>query len=302
MSTTAVETVPQNNARENVSPLCRLAANIGADPDGLRRAIVKMVFGGVEPSKEEFLVILMVAEQLGLNPLMGEMWGFKAKNGVVQPIVSVDGWKNIMLRQPNFDGYEIVYSDNLIRINQTDLPEWAECTIYLKNRSHPVKERVYASEKFVMSSPVWKSSPRLMLRHRAMIQAIRFAFPTTGGIHDENDVPLIEQQERDGVLNMAQGATAPVNAQNAAAQRPPVLQAPKPSMDMDKFNAYMGCIITRAQAASNKEPNVWEKAREVIRKKGFDPMLENLALTRIAEAESEAQTEAAQTADDKAIA
>lgn len=288
MSTTAVETVPQNNARDNVSPLCRLAANIGADAEGLRKTIVKMVFGGVEPSKEEFLAILMVAEQLGLNPLMGEMWGFKARNGVVQPIVSVDGWKNIMLRQPNFDGYEIVYSDNLIRINQTELPEWAECTIYLKNRSHPVKERVYASEKFVMSSPVWKSSPRLMLRHRAMIQAIRFAFPTTGGIHDENDEQLIEQQEREGVLNMAHGAVRPVNTQNEVTERPPVLQAPKPAMDMDKFNTFVGSIISRAQAARSDKPDVWEEARAFVRKKGFDPMLENLALTRIAEAESEA--------------
>ena len=165
-----------------------------------------------------------------------------------------------------------------------------------------VTERVDASEKFVMSSPVWKSSPRLMLRHRAMIQAIRFAFPTTGGIHDENDEQLIEQQEREGVLNMAHGVVRPVNTQNAVTERPPVLQAPKPSLDMDKFNAYMGCIITRAQAARNKEPNVWEKAREVSRKKGFDPMLENLALIRIAEAESEPQSAAAQTTDDKASA
>lgn len=101
------------------------------------------------------MYVLMVAEQLDINPLRRELWAFRGKNGVVQPLVSVDGWKAIMLRQPNFDGYAVTYADSNITIEGVGtVPEWAECTIWLKNLSHPSTERVYTQEVLEARSPV----------------------------------------------------------------------------------------------------------------------------------------------------
>ena len=270
------------------SPLARLAQALNVDQEGLRKTIVKMVFGGQEPSNEEFLVILMVAEKLSINPLLGELWGFKGKNGVIQPIVSIDGWKNIMLRQPNFDGYEINFSDTLVKLpNQAEVPEWAECTIYLKDKSHPVRERVYTLEKYVGTSPVWKSAPRLMLHHRAMIQAIRFAFDNTSGIKDENDVLLMQEQEQHNAASVAAAAATPAVGH---AQTPP-LPSPKPVLEQERFDRLIETLIQRSIAAGGK----WEQAREYVQQR-MEPMQANLALTRIAAAEADYLAQTGQAA------
>lgn len=179
-------------ASNNTSLMIRLAESLQVDPQQLQKTIQKICFGGQNASPEEFMTLLMTAERLRLNPLLGQIWAFKDRSGLVKPLVSVDGWTQIMNRQETFDGYEIRYSDNLVDVEIfKNVPEWCECTIWLKGRSRPITERVYFSEKAVATSPVWRKSPRLMLHHRALIQAIRFAF-AVAGIGDENDGLLIE--------------------------------------------------------------------------------------------------------------
>lgn len=265
---------------DNFSPLSRLAKALNVDPDSLKKTIVKMVFGGTLPSNEEFLTILMIAEKLDLNPLAGELWAFKSKNGTVQPIVSVDGWSRIMNRQPSFDGYEIRFSDKTVRINDQDMPEWAECTIFRKDRSHPTTERIWAAEKYVASSPVWKHSPRLMLRHRAMIQCIRFAFGVSG-IGDENDMGLIESQVVEPPVKTSRRiAASELNA--PAANADGNAETVHKSLPGPDFTRIVGTIIDRA-----REKGCWEEACEYVRTR-MSPTQANLALARIAQARSEA--------------
>ncbi len=167
------------------SLIVRMAQKLSVEPDKLWATLCQTCFkpepNGRPFSNEEVMYVLMVAEQLDINPLRRELWAFRGKNGVVQPLVSVDGWKAIMLRQPNFDGYAVTYADSNITIEGVGtVPEWAECTIWLKNLSHPSTERVYTQEVLEARSPVWRNRPRQMLHHRALIQAIRFSFPVTG--------------------------------------------------------------------------------------------------------------------------
>lgn len=188
-------TAPSNGAATSI--VARMAEKLQVDPAKLWATMSKTCFkpdrDGMAFTSEEVMYVLMVAEQLDINPLRREIWAFRGKGGVIQPIVSIDGWKAIMLRQPNFDGYQVTYSESTVEISGIGkVPEWAECTIWLKGVSHPTTERVFMSEVFVPSSPVWNKSPRLMLHHRALIQAIRFSFPVTGisdvGVTEEGDV------------------------------------------------------------------------------------------------------------------
>lgn len=231
----------------NRSIIVRMADQLKVDPDKLWTTMSKTCFkpepNGRTFAPEEVMYVLMVAEQLGINPLRREIWAFRGKNGVVQPLVSVDGWKAIMLRQPNFDGYEIRYADTTVEIaNVGALPEWCECTIWLKGVSHPTTERVYMAEAFVSTSPVWRTRPRHMLHHRALIQAIRFSFPVTG-ISDAGVTESGEIIDLEDITAPSTGSGASFANTGAVSRRP----AAKPvSFDKDKLEEIAGKAIALA--------------------------------------------------------
>lgn len=237
------------------SLIARMAERLQVDPTKLWNTMAKTCFkpekGGLPFSSEEIMYVLMIAEQLEINPLRRELWAFRGKNGSVQPIVSIDGWKAIMLRQPNFDGYQVVFSDTFVDIPEYGkLPEWAECTIWLKNISHPTVERVFTEEVFMSSSLVWKKSPRLMLHHRALIQAIRFSFPVTGisdvGVTDDGEVI-----QGDDLVNERMASDGQLSNGQARPAKPPVKAI---SFDNDKLNEIGMKAVNMARKSNNYAP------------------------------------------------
>jgi hypothetical protein len=62
---------------------------------------------------------------------------------------------------------------------------WIECTIWRKDRGKPVTIREYLDECLRDTGP-WKSHPRRMLRHKAIIQCARVAFGF-GGAYDPDE-------------------------------------------------------------------------------------------------------------------
>jgi hypothetical protein len=63
------------------------------------------------------------------------------------------------------------------------------CTLYIKGRSHPVRVTEYKDECFRATDP-WKTMPKRMLRHKALIQSARVAFGFSG-IYDEDEAERI---------------------------------------------------------------------------------------------------------------
>jgi hypothetical protein len=63
--------------------------------------------------------------------------------------------------------------------------ESCTCTIYRKDRAHPVTVTEYMTECYRPTAP-WKSHPLRMLRHKAMIQCARLAF-SFAGIYDPDE-------------------------------------------------------------------------------------------------------------------
>jgi phage recombination protein Bet len=122
----------------------------------------------------QMTMLLVVAQQYGLNPFTRELFAFPDKGGIV-PVVGVDGWARIINSHAQFDGMDFEQDD-----------EKCTCIIYRKDRSHPVKISEYMSECRRPNAQPWQSHPRRMLRHKAMIQCARMAFGFAG-IYDQDE-------------------------------------------------------------------------------------------------------------------
>jgi len=129
-------------------------------------------------SDAQMTALMVVANQYGLNPWTKEIYAFPDKNNGIVPVVGVDGWARIINTHQQFDGMDFETTD-----------EGCTCTIYRKDRSHPIKITEYMSECKRDVGP-WKSHPRRMLRHKAMIQCARLAFGYVG-IYDADEAERI---------------------------------------------------------------------------------------------------------------
>lgn len=150
----------------------------------LRATCIKPTRDGKHATREEFAAFLLVARDYDLNPLTKEIHAFVAKGGGIVPVVGVDGWSNLINRHPQFDGMEFAdaLGDKGALVSVT-------CRMFRKDRSHPIETTEYMAE-CRRDTDVWKTWPRRMLRHKAMIQAARYAFGFAG-IHDPDEAERI---------------------------------------------------------------------------------------------------------------
>jgi phage recombination protein Bet len=140
---------------------------------------VRATCGLSTATPEQFAAFLLVAHTYNLNPITKEIYAFPGRGGGVVPIVSIDGWINLVNSNPNCDGFEF-------EMEHDDEGKLVACTckMYRKDRKVPVTVTEYLSE-CVRSTDPWKMQHR-MLRHKALIQAARYAFGYAG-IYDEDE-------------------------------------------------------------------------------------------------------------------
>jgi phage recombination protein Bet len=151
-----------------------LAERFNVDAKQFINTVKATCFNNQQVSDEQFLQFLMVTKEYNLNPFTKEIYAFPGKGGGIQPIVSIDGWLNIINSHPQFDGME--FEDKL---NPEGKLLAVTCKMYRKDRNHPVEVTEYMSECVKNSEP-WKQWPARMLRHKATIQAARYAFGFSG--------------------------------------------------------------------------------------------------------------------------
>jgi hypothetical protein len=81
-----------------------MAAEVNLDREVYVKTIKKTVMpNGV--TDEDIAAFLVMARDLGLNPLSDETHAFPSKGGV-KLMVGVDGWVSLAQRNKNFDGWE----------------------------------------------------------------------------------------------------------------------------------------------------------------------------------------------------
>jgi phage recombination protein Bet len=160
------------------SLIATMAAKFNMDPKAFEQTVRATVMPS-QHTNEQFAALMMVAKEYDLNPLTKEIYAFPAKGGGIVPVVSIDGWLNLVNSHPACDGFDIEFHDD-----DKGQPISCTCRMYRKDRSRPVTVTEYLSECIRNTDP-WKMKHR-MLRHKAVIQAARYAFGFSG-IYDEDE-------------------------------------------------------------------------------------------------------------------
>lgn len=168
------------------SSLAKALSIESTQPGELASVLKSTAFKG-NVSDAQMIALLVVANQYKLNPWTKEIYAFPDRQNGIVPVVGVDGWSRIINSHDKFDGMDFEQND-----------ESCTCIIYRKDRSHPVRVTEYMAECRREVGP-WKSHPRRMLRHKAMIQCARLAFGFVG---------IYEQDEADRIID-AQAVEVP---------------------------------------------------------------------------------------------
>jgi phage recombination protein Bet len=144
-----------------------------------------------EGTQAQFFAFLMTAKQYGLNPITREIHAMIDKRNRLVAIVGIDGWIKLMNQHPMMDGMEVAETDKDGRVYQ------ATCRVYRKDRQHATEVTERYAECRRDTEP-WKQYPARMLRHKAVMQAARYAFGFAGIVDpDEADDILRAPPEKD---------------------------------------------------------------------------------------------------------
>jgi phage recombination protein Bet len=169
-------------------------------------------------SNEIMVSFLQVCNTYKLNPFVKEIYAFPGKGGGFVPMVPIDGWANIINRNPHFDGLEFI--DEWVPGVDDTKPKSlfsTTCIIYRKDRTHPIRVTEYMQECWDGSKESWKRWPARMLRHKALIQCARIAFALAGIFDPDEAERIAESGEPDKpVITRPTRASATIDAQPVA--------------------------------------------------------------------------------------
>lgn len=165
-----------------------MAAKHNMDPEQFAKTVRATVMPA-NHTNEQFAALMLVAQEYDLNPIVKEIYAFPAKGGGIVPIVSIDGWINLVNSHPQSDGFEFEFEHN----PSSGALVSCTCRMYRKDRSRPVAVTEYLAECKRATDP-WKMEHR-MLRHKAMIQAARLAFGFSGVYDDDEGQKIAEMRD-----------------------------------------------------------------------------------------------------------
>jgi len=163
----------------------------------------------------EFAMFSEVCKASGLNPFLKQIWCIvtgKDSYRKVQIMTGIDGFYEIANRHPQYDGSEIILSEEIIEIpikitkwengsstyvdHIVEAPVSATCKVYRKDRKMPTSITVYWKEyaQDLVSSKgklmIWGRMPRVLLSKCAESTALRKAFPQQmSGIYTQEEMP-----------------------------------------------------------------------------------------------------------------
>jgi len=189
------------------SVMIRMAERFGMDRVAFERTLMATVVPGGKATPEQVAAVLLVADQYHLNPLTKEIYAFPNRGGGIVPVVGVDGWIKLMNEHPAADGVELVENNDekgaLISVT---------ATVHRKDRAHPIKVTEYFVECARGTDP-WRTSPRRMLRHKALIQGLRVAFGFSGIYEPDEAERIVEAQSQARVVEASASSLSDLTAQ-----------------------------------------------------------------------------------------
>lgn len=190
-----VALVQQPTKPAKASLIETMAAQYSMEPAAFAAAVKKTAMPA-NATNEEFAAYMMIAHEYGLNPFLRELFAFPKKGGGIVLMVSIDGWVNLVNKQPNLAGFEFEHHFD----DQKKLAA-VTCRMYRKDRTMPVVVTEYMSECFRRTEP-WINMPSRMLRHKALIQTARYCFGLSGIVDEDEANDISGRNDVSGVKDI----------------------------------------------------------------------------------------------------
>ncbi len=151
------------------------------DDPKLLETIKETVCKGATPA--QFRMFLEVCRGTGLNPFLKEIY-FVPSVGVM---AARDGYLRVANQHPQFDGME-----TRVERDEKNIPIKAVCTVWRKDRGHPVIAEAYYNE-YCKPGNVWATYPSAMIAKVAEVLALKRSFAINGVVTEEE---IGEQEPR----------------------------------------------------------------------------------------------------------
>ena len=195
MSTTQLTS--ENGQTQSLNVIAQMAQRFNMNPKAFEATMRATVFPA-EASNEQFTAFLLVAKAYDLNPLLKQIYAYpdKRRGGVV-PIVPIDGWLRIINTHPSFGG--MAFKDHF---DESGKITSITCVIYRNDRNHPIEVTEYIAECRMNTEP-WQKWPVRMLRHKATIQAARYAFGFSGIYDDDEGIRIINGGAAENIIDQS---------------------------------------------------------------------------------------------------
>lgn len=123
----------------------------------------------------QFRMFAEVCKATGLSPWLKEIW-FVPGVGVM---AGRDGYLRVANEHPMFDGM-----DTKVERDAQSKPVKATCSVYRKDRSHPITCEAYYNE-YKKSGNVWQTYPSAMISKVAEVLALKRSFSINGVVTEE---------------------------------------------------------------------------------------------------------------------
>jgi phage recombination protein Bet len=207
--------------------------------------IAQTVAKGASPAQLQ--MFLQVCKRTGLDPFLKEIW-YVPEKGII--MAGRDGYLRVANENPQFDGMET-------RVERDDkkIPVKAVCTVWRKDRGHPITCEAYFNE-YKKGSPVWTQYPSAMISKVAEVLALKRSFAINGVVSEEEI-----GEGGNAAQEVAERKIAELKAQRSAEPEP--LPEPKPALSaLEAVLATFGKVASIAAAFAELKVS-WKKVLDV---------------------------------------
>ncbi len=192
----------------------------------LRATAFRQRPGAPVATNEQLAALIVICNRYELDPFVRQIYCF-IKDGILTPIVGVDGFAAIASRDPRYLGVSFEESPEEVTTadGKATGPAWVEATIQMAAPRTPIKVRERFTECYRNTTP-WNDMPYRMMRHKAFIQAVRIALGLTGIYdHDEGEKIVNAQEPINATPEPAKSKALAEKLQDKAKQ----IAAPEPA-------------------------------------------------------------------------
>lgn len=233
-----------------------LSQQLGLEPRAMIDAIKSQFFKGKEASDAQLAVVVSIARELRLNPLIpGQLYPYPDRSGSVTVMIGPDGIYTLLANNPDIvaqkDGGPAYY------VEHGKDGDKETCTGYINHRTKGLlKKTIWVDEWVVSTNPNWATRRHHMAEIRALKQAARMVVHGIPADSDEQKLGEMlnvtdtaeEAQPEEKVVR----APVPERAKTGAAS---VKNAPKEVIvEQEAPAAVAPAVETKTEAAKEAEP------------------------------------------------